>query len=121
MILNLTQHKATAEQIAAGVVDLEGEEREALIALLTFEELPDRATICKAAVKITQFAGYHGAKDAMIGGAPFLMAPLQQELASAGIRAQYAFSTRESVEATQADGSVKKVAIFRHVGFVMAV
>jgi hypothetical protein len=30
----------------------------------------------------------------------------------------YAFSRRESTEAVQEDGSVRKVAVFRHLGFV---
>ncbi len=55
---------------------------------------------------------------AMIGGAPYLMAPLERHLARAGVRPMYAFSTRESVEQTGADGSVKKVSVFRHAGFV---
>ncbi len=41
MIINLTQHAATAEQVAVGVVDLPAEQREALIDALTFESIPD--------------------------------------------------------------------------------
>jgi len=54
----------------------------------------------------------------MIGGAPFLMSALEDALVIAGITPLYAFSVRESVEAEQADGSVRKVAVFRHLGFV---
>jgi hypothetical protein len=56
----------------------------------------------------------------MIGGAPFLMAGLEKALRCTGLRAIYAFSRRESVEAVQEDGSVRKVAVFRHLGFVGA-
>ena len=35
-----------------------------------------------------------------------------------GVPAVYAFSVRESVEQPQPDGSVRKVNVFRHVGFV---
>ena len=58
---------------------------------------------------------------AMIGGAPFLMATLADELAKASIYALFAFSTRESVEQVQPDGSVRKTAVFRHQGFVPAI
>ena len=39
MILNLTQHPATPEQVAAGVVDLEGKNLERLKELLTFDSI----------------------------------------------------------------------------------
>jgi hypothetical protein len=54
----------------------------------------------------------------MIGGAPYLMAPLEVALRAHGITPLYAFSVRESVEQTQPDGSVRKIAVFRHGGFV---
>jgi hypothetical protein len=37
-----------------------------------------------------------------------------------GITALYSFSTRESVDQPQPDGSVRKVAVFRHTGWVEA-
>lgn len=57
----------------------------------------------------------------MIGGAPFLMGPLERALKELPYPPEwvgYAFSTRESVDEKQADGSVKKIAVFRHRGFV---
>lgn len=41
MILNLTMHAATPDQIAAGVKDLPKELRSRVIVLLTFVEMPD--------------------------------------------------------------------------------
>ena len=38
-----------------------------------------------------------------------------------GIQPVFAFSVRETEEQKQADGSVRKVAVFRHAGFVPAV
>ena len=55
---------------------------------------------------------------AMIGGAPFLMGPLERALISRGIFPAYAFSRREVVEKATADGEVTKTAVFRHEGFV---
>jgi hypothetical protein len=115
MILNLTQHPATAEQIAAGVVD---GPREVIAPLLIFDYLPLASEIHERAMALTEIAVSKGAAAAMIGGAPFLMAPLEHHLQQRGIDPFYAFSRRVSVKQKQPDGSVRKVATFRHEGFV---
>ena len=130
MIVNLTQHTATPEQVAQGVVDLNDEVRNALVAALTFDDLPTLAEIEDAADVVAELACQNGiAGDdgdspwpgaAMIGGAPFLMAPREAALRSRGIEPVYAFSRRESVESIKPDGSVIKTNVFRHVGFVSA-
>ena len=48
------------------------------------------------------------------------MADLAKELRLRSIEPVFAFSVRETEEKVQPDGSVKKVAIFRHAGFVQA-
>jgi hypothetical protein len=121
MILNLTQHQATPEQVAQGVVDLPADERAVLIDRLTVDALPTRAEIVArcadiAALAATAFEGHPTA--AMIGGAPWMMSALEGALINQGIQPVYAFSVRESAEQTQPDGSVRKVNVFRHVGFV---
>ena len=128
IIINLTQHAATGEQLDAGVVDLCGVEAEALRALLTFEALPSAAEIAGRAELLAGLAELNGLGEpegddpfpfaAMIGGAPYLMAALEQALLTRGIMPVYAFSVRETEEQPQPDGSVRKVAIFRHAGFV---
>jgi hypothetical protein len=124
-ILNLTQHKATTEQIQAGVVDLPEADRSELQSLLTFETLPTAAEIGDRADSIAamarRFVGEETLPQAMIGGAPFFMAPLERALRNAGIEPVYAFSTRESVEQAEPDGTVRKTNVFRHAGFVPAV
>jgi hypothetical protein len=118
MIINLTQHPGTPEQ---GVTDLTGEARERLIELLTFDAIPSRVDILTRAYGIATLGAVMPFADAaMIGGAPYLMAPLEAALRLWGIRPLYAFSLRESVEETMPDGTVKKTAIFRHKGFVEA-
>ena len=127
MILNLTQHKSTPEQ---GCYDLQGQALADLKGLLTFENLPTRQEIVdRAAVLAAVAAGspvaYDGeeaifATAAMIGGAPFLMGPLEAALRERGITPLYAFSERVSEDAVQPDGSVRKVAVFRHKGFIEA-
>lgn len=128
MILNLTQHAATAEQLAVGVVDLEADRKAYVSELLTFVGLPTMAEVLDKAQTLAAFAYVVGEAEAaegeevcaMIGGAPFLMAALESELKSSGIKPCYAFSERVSEEQPQADGSVRKVNVFKHVGFVWA-
>lgn len=119
-ILNLTQHAATEEQVAAGVYDPTPEQRAQICALLTFENLPDEGELRRRAAKIAVIAIKEKVFVAMIGGAPWFMAPLERALETAGVMPWYAFSRRESVETTLPDGSVKKTQVFRHAGFVRA-
>lgn len=119
MIVNLTQHNPTPEQVAAGV----GEPLAEALPLLNFSDLPTSAQVREVAEKLANLAlnaaGGDGG-EVMLGGAPFLMAPLEEALRARGLRPVYAFSRRESVEEMLHDGSVKKTQIFRHVGFVEA-
>lgn len=115
-ILNLTQHSATSEQIAAGVV--EPADKAAVQAALTFDTLPDSGVLRTRAETLAMFAAASGHKSAMIGGAPFFMSWLEKALVAAGVRPLYAFSVRETKEEVQPDNSVIKVAVFRHAGFV---
>ena len=117
-IINLTQHAATAEQLAAGVVDLPADQKAVLQVLLTFDDIPSADDIHSRAAAVAALAKGH--KAAMIGGALWLMGPLASALRAAGVHPVFAFSRRESVEQTQPDGSVKKVQVFRHAGFVEA-
>jgi hypothetical protein len=118
-ILNLTQHAATAEQLDAGVV--EPTNREAVCAALTFYEPPPKGDILWRCRRLCDIAQAEKAYAVMIGGAPWLMPTLERWLLGEGIQPLYAFSTQESVDTVQSDGSVRKTAVFRHVGFVPAV
>jgi hypothetical protein len=131
-VLNLTQHASSSEQIEAGVIDLDKEHKEELVKLLTFEELPSANELAEAQVAIARLASNFLQEKGlteptpdqedrfavMLGGAPFLMEGLAKALRCTGLRPVYAFSRRESTEAVQEDGSVRKVAVFRHLGFV---
>ncbi len=139
MIVNMTQHPATPEQLAAGVFDPTPEERADIVALLTFDELPEKGEIWKRADELAlaalailaeHFRSLSKSEQerlldrdglsyfAMIGGAPFLMPHLEREMVAYGVNPLYAFSTRESVEETLPDGSVRKTNVFKHKGFV---
>lgn len=124
-VLNLTQHRATDEQIEDGVFDLHPEHQEKLKRLLTFNDLPPAIEVAVnaelAADLAADVAAAAGCRHVMIGGAPFLMSPLQRALKKRGLVPLYAFSRRESVEEKLPDGSVRKTAVFRHQGFVAAI
>lgn len=128
MIVNLTQHPASAEQIAAGVIDLPPDRRALLLESLTVDSIPTRSEIADRCANIALLAAHNGLAgdedcdphpaQAMIGGAPWMMRALEDALRDQGIAPVYAFSVRESAEQVQPDGSVRKVAIFRHQGFI---
>lgn len=129
MIINLTQHASTADQQAAGVVDLPESARASLQKLLTFDNLPYADELYERAVAIAQLAEdnipageYKFPYDvsAMIGGAPYLMSYLERELTKKLISPVYAFSRRVVEERHNTDGTVSKVAVFKHGGFVRA-
>jgi len=117
MIINLTQHAATAEQLAAGVVDLTGQDLSNLKALLTFVCLPTAEAVYDRAYAVANLAQSHGAESVMIGGAPFFMGALERALNKIGIKPLYAFSERVSVE-KEVDGKIIKTNEFKHIGFV---
>ena len=108
-----------ATQIATGIVP----ER-------YLRTLPTRAEIADRCANIAALAVHNGLGGdesddphptaAMIGGAPWMMAKLERALLEIGVPSVYAFSVRESAEQTQPDGSVRKVNVFRHAGFVDA-
>ena len=119
-MLNLTQHAATPDQLRAGVVEpLASDGTKKLIqTLLTFNDLPTTEQIKDAAERLAEIAARRGAKSAMIGGAPWLSRPLEDALLARGIKPAYAFSARVSQEEHLPDGSVRKVQVFVHQGFV---
>ena len=122
VIINLTQHPATPEQKAQGVFDCEGEKLELLKRLLTFDELPSQLEVESRAAALAYFASDAspdaGVGAAMIGGAPYLMATLECQLRQHCIQPVYAFSKRVSEEKVMPDGSVQKINVFKHIGFV---
>lgn len=113
--VNLTQHNALPEQ---GCIEPSEETQKEVRNLITFNEIPSDLEMRTRAVRIAEIASESGADSAMIGGAGYFQRYLEEELLARGIEPVYAFSKRESVEAVQEDGSVKKTFVFRHAGFV---
>lgn len=129
-IINLTQHVATKDQISSGVFDVSEEYIGWLKEIMTFDEIPDQKELDDRAHDLGLFAAmYDMIEDddscrelypthALIGGAPFFMSTLEKHLLVNGIVPLYAFSVRESKEITLDDGSVGKVSVFKHKGFI---
>lgn len=119
-MINLTQHNATPDQLQAGVVDLPAETQHVVRSILTFEEPPTAEEMYYRAEELANIVTTvgEGPCDVMVRGAPFFASALERALARANHTVHYAFSKRESADQPQPDGSVKKVAVFRHTGFV---
>jgi|TARA_R110002096_G_C14279313_1_gene696456 hypothetical protein len=118
MIINLTQHMASKEQLALGVEDLHEDYRDKVKSLLTFADIPDSELVRSRAERLAaiafQIVFERGGNEAMIGGAPYLMGPLSACLKVLGIQALFAFSERVSQDGP--DG--EKVSVFKHRGWV---
>ena len=141
MILNLTQHLATTEQIKAGV--FEPRNKAGIQEVLTFNSMPTAQEVICAAECLVAYAkselfSYFLSLDSvandvtvdevkqlmagaqiMIGGAPFLMASLEKALKAEGLCPVHAFSQRESVDVIMDNGNTSKTSVFRHLGFVI--
>lgn len=117
-MLNMTQHAATTDQLKAGVVEPALPVKQAIQGLLTFDNLPSKKERLAAAKKLAEIAASERAQVVMIGGAPWFMRDLEDALLARGIQPAYAFSSRASEEQHLPDGTVKKVQVFRHEGFV---
>ena len=115
-IFNLTQHNPTPAQAVEGVqAPLEGAKE-----LLNFETLPTQGDVLGRAAKLASLVASVGSQGdrVMVGGAPYLMGALVENLKELGFCPVFSFTERRSVEKTNPDGSVTKTAVFEHVGWV---
>lgn len=139
LIINLTQHSMTEEQYKYNNEDLleikfkpyngtSVGSPDYIKRLLNFDTIPSKKEIMDRAVALAAYASglLNQAKNdddklfALIGGAPYLMGPLEEMLKNEGIQPLYAYSQRESIETINADGTVVKTAIFKHKGYIEA-
>lgn len=125
IIINITQHTVTNDQLN----DLENKfqkvamlnpEGDMFKENLTFIRMPSKEEMIKRAKKIANDCHILGASYAVIAGAPYFMSILEKELFRLDIMPMYSFSERVSQEVIEADGSVRKVNVFKHVGFIEA-
>lgn len=139
-MVNLTQHALTAEQYTHNNEELTvvtykpyaKEVQNDIVEFLTFNKIPTKEEILKRADLLAIIASntIRQAEDlseipatrkyALIGGAPYLMGPLEKALKDKGIQPLYAFSQRESVETVSDDFSVVKTTVFKHKGYIEA-
>lgn len=123
-IFNLTQHNPTPEQIEAGVYNTINHAE--VQALITFEDIPSFEEMTRRAYALLSLVDASAneldieRKDVsvMIGGAPFFMRILHKVMLRYGITVLYAFSKRVSVDHTNPDGTIEKISVFKHEGFV---
>ena len=116
-ILNLTQHNASEEQVAEGVVNSKSQAE--IKTLLTFNEIPTDTDMLERATRISDIASIElktNNKQAMIGGAPFFMPVLCEQLKAKGIQPLFAFTKRVSQDGPNGE----KVSVFKHEGFIPA-
>ncbi len=124
-ILNLTQHNATKDQLATGIIDLPVDFQIVLKDLLTFPTTYTRSDLEKRALQIHElirdFCGtsLEVLEGVMIGGMPSFMPVLEATLVSKGIRVGYACTERKSVD-KEVDGKIIKTAVFVHAGMYWA-
>lgn len=115
-IANITQHMASPEQQKEGVVNGCDSLRQWVAEKLTFSATYTAEDMNLAAKELAEWAA-ENYQAAMIGGMPSFMPVLQQALLTAGVDVYYARSERVSQDQRQPDGSVRKIAIFKHLGF----
>ena len=118
-VINLTQHEPTDDQkaIIKNWVDLSDAEKASVKKNLTFrpQEVTKYVIMGRAAMLAT-LAKTKGAKYAHIGGAPYLMAHLEDCLKQAGIIPLYSLTERVTEEKV-INGEVTKTSVFKCAGF----
>lgn len=145
-MINLTQWPASAQQISEGVIEPSSEDKAEIKGLLNFPSMPTRDEIDDRASRIAEIAERYGEDSAMIGGAPFLITPLENALSERGVVPMHAYTERifNSVVETACkavgvqpvyaytappvskvvnnpDGSVTTTKVFEFKGFIEAV
>lgn len=118
-IVNLTQHEATIDQLNAGVIDVDSDDKELIREDLTFDDIPSSDEMTERAFVMAHMAKKYS-DVAMIGGAPYFMPYLIRELENLGISAVYSFTKRVSIDTKTESGDIMKKSVFKHIGFVPA-
>ena len=122
-MINLTQHKATPEQVKQGVIDTDSDIRKTLLELLTFDDISETfpESLRNRANQISEIANLDGVHaSALIGGALYFMPYLVTALKEKNIKPFYSFTKRVIENEFSSDGSVKKTSVFKHVAFIEA-
>ncbi len=121
ILINLTQHNLTQEQLK-NAVEVGTDVRDEVIKLITFNGLPTAGEIKDNASRLAEICRDMHASHAVIGGAPYFMGPLEQALRRVGVTPLYAFTERVTVEVTDPNtGEVTKTSKFNFAGWIEGV
>lgn len=121
-LINLTQHALTEEQKNSvdTVIEPQG-----MSVYLNFNEMPTAEVINDRAYEMFDCLMQMLPPDVepkdctvLLGGAPFFMSACERAATHYGFKYCYAFSKRVSEEVKQPDGTVKKVSVFKHEGWI---
>lgn len=126
-LLNCTKHMADDVIIGEGykglsftIIDLNPRDRERVLELQDFNSgIPECGDIRRRAEAIADIAVGYGLKYAWVGGAGYLMPPLESALKRRGITPVYSWSKRDYMETVDSDG-VRRLEMYReHGGWVV--
>lgn len=127
-VLNLTPTDATPDQVTAGAVELDHETRAEVLRLHAWEAIPDSLEIHQRAERLAKIAeAWAGRVDpenqlvlgAMVGGAPGLVAALEDRLTCYEVEPVYSFALPEVVVEVRLGGAVREErTVLRHAGWV---
>lgn len=116
-ILNLTQFNKTPEQHE--VIEPSAEDKALIKSLLLFDNIPEHKELLDRAEQIALIATHYNPDHAMIGGAPYFLGYLEDELLGKEITPVYSFTKRVSEEHYNPEtGENEKRFVFKHEGFV---
>ena len=121
-MINLTPNKATPEQIADGVTEIDECSHALVKKALTFNGVEDIEghSLKQRVADLIAIATCFGANSAMVDGAPYFLPILVESLKKVGITPRYSFSVKEIRETTNEDGTVTKTEVLKHIKFIDA-
>ena len=121
-LINLTQHSLTDEQKKSVDTTIEPKD---MAVYLNFNDMPDANIINNRAFEMFDCLMAMLPSDVkpedctvLLGGAPFFMSACEKAAIHYGFNYCYAFSKRVSEEVKQPDGTVRKVSVFKHEGWI---
>ena len=121
ILINLTQHNLTQEQLK-DAVEVGTDVRDEVVKLITFNGVPTAGEIKDNASRLAEICRDMHASYAVIGGAPYFMGPLEQALRRVGVTPLYAFTERVAIEVTNPEtGEVTKTSKFNFAGWIEGV
>lgn len=129
-ILNLTQHAATPEQLAVGVVDVGPDVRSDVDKLLAFDDVPTATDLDMRAHLFARLAmvcwctrNPRGGQlpRVMIDPPVYLASAIERNLIEFGIEPLHSFAKPTlTITSTNDDGETVKTLVTEHVGFIAA-